>query len=169
MNAGARRARAANLVFLHADCRLPPGAFDSMARVFAAGHGAGLFAIDYASPHPLLRLLSRLSHLRSPWTEFGEAGLFLRRRLFEEIGGFPEWPLFEDLEILVRLRRRTSIGRARGCVQASPRRYLERGVWRQQGLNLLLYGLFQLGVSPARLARAYDRHEPQERHRLNRP
>lgn len=155
MNAGACCTRAEILVFLHVDCRLPPEAFEAMREVFAAGHDAGVFAITYPSSHVVLRLLSRLSHLRTPWTEFGEAGLFIHRRLFERIGGFPEWPLFEDLEVLARVRRHASLGRARGSIQASPRRYLQRGVWRQQGLNFLLYVLYRLGVPATTLARLY--------------
>ena len=155
MNAGARAARGSTLVFLHADCELPPAAFESMRAVLQRGHDAGVFAIDYGSPHPLLRLLSALSRLRTRWTEFGEAALFVRRERFESIGGFPNWPLFEDVEILARLRRRGRLGRARGSVRASPRRYLRRGVVRQQLLVLHLYALYHLGVSPSNLQRRY--------------
>ncbi len=162
MNAGARAVAGDTLLFLHADCRLPAGAFAAMGAVLAAGHDAGLFAIDYASEHPLLRLVSQLSRCRSRFTEYGEAALFVRRSRYESVGGFPEWPLFEDVEILARLRRAGTLGRARGSVRASPRRYLQRGVWRQQGLNLLLFTLYHLGVAPSTLQRLYahDRHAP---------
>jgi hypothetical protein len=155
MNAGARVSTARTLVFLHADCRLPVGAFDAMRHVLGNGHGAGLFAIQYDSSHPLLRLAGALSRLKTPLTEFGEATLFVRRPLFESIGGFPEWPLMEDVGILARLRRAGGIGRARGRVLASSRRYAHGGIWRQQMRNAVLLLLFHLGVSPARLLRHY--------------
>jgi rSAM/selenodomain-associated transferase 2 len=157
MNAGARAARSPNLIFMHADCRLPECACDAMSQVLDRGCVAGTFAIDYASRHPLLRLVSSLSRVRSRWTEFGEATLFVRRDDFERVGGFPAWPLFEDVEILTRLRRLGRVGRAHGRVQASPRRYLQRGVWRQQSLNVVLYTLFRFGFPPARLQRLYER------------
>ncbi|MFQ5599882.1 MAG: TIGR04283 family arsenosugar biosynthesis glycosyltransferase [Candidatus Krumholzibacteriia bacterium] len=156
MNAGAHASRAPNLVFLHADCRLPRTAFTAMRSVFARGHQAGVFAIDYGSPHLLLRLVAALSSLRTPWTQFGEAALFVRREHFSAVGGFPDWPFFEDVEVLSRLRRRGKLGRADGRVLASPRRYEKRGVWRQQLLNLLLYTLFRFGIPPHRLLRLYE-------------
>jgi GT2 family glycosyltransferase len=143
-------------VFLHADCRLPSGAFDAMIEVLDNGRDAGLFAVDYHVSHPLLRLASRLSSLRVRWTEFGEGALFVRRQRFERLGGFPEWPLFEDVDLLARLRRAGTLGRARGCVLASPRRYQRRGVLRQLLLNALLYGMYHAGVSPRRLRDLYE-------------
>jgi len=165
MNAGARVAEATVLAFVHADCRLPPGAFDAMCAVLSRGDDAGVFAIDYRSPHPLLRLVSLLSHLRGPWTEFGEAALFVRRTRFESLGGFPPWPLFEDVDLLARLRRARTLGRARGEVAVSPRRYLQRGVLRQQAWNVLLLALFRLGFAPERLQKWYEGCSPAFRRR----
>ncbi len=156
MNRGAESVRGDVLVFLHADCRLPNEAFDAMAAVLAGGPESGLFAIDYGSPHPLLRLMSWLSRRRSRWTEFGEGVLFVRRERFEAVGQFPEWPLFEDVELLARLRRCGEVGRARAVVQASPRRFLRRGVLRGMLRNAVLLALFHCGVSPHRLCSHYE-------------
>lgn len=148
--------RGETLVFLHADCCLPAHAFDAMLDVLDQGYDAGLFAVDYGAPHPVLRMMSRLSSWRTPWTEFGEGALFVRRARFEQLRGFPEWPLFEDVHLLARLRRLDTLGRARGAVRASPRRFERRGVLRQLLRNVLLLGLFHLGVSPHHLARLYE-------------
>jgi rSAM/selenodomain-associated transferase 2 len=155
MNAGARATRAGTLLFLHADCELPRGAVEAIHRVMTHGHGAGLFRVRYASHHPLLRLAGALTRFETPLTSFGEAALFVRRELFEAVGGFPEWPLFEDVEILSRLRRATHVGRAEGEVVASARRFAARGVLRQQAANSVLLALYHLGVSPQRLRRLY--------------
>ena len=163
MNRGAAHVRGDTLLFLHADCRLPSNAFELMVDVLHTGRDAGLFAVDYEGSSRLLRLVSRLSHLRTRWTEFGEGALFVRRARFERLGGFPEWPLFEDVALLARLRAAGTLGRARGRVTASPRRYLRRGVLRQLLLNATLYGLFHLGVSPRRL---HDWYEGGERRRV---
>lgn len=155
MNAGAASTHAETLVFLHADCRLPKNALGQMQRVLNAGYEAGVFSIDYGSAHPVLRLLSVLSRLETRWTQFGEAALFVRSGVFETIGRFPDWPLFEDVEILSRLRRRGRLGHAAGTVHASARRFEARGVVRQLARNLFLYTLFSLGVAPHRLQRRY--------------
>jgi rSAM/selenodomain-associated transferase 2 len=155
MNVGARATTAPTLVFLHADCRLPPGAFDAMQRVLHGGCDAGVFGIRYDSRHPLLRLVGALSCLETRLTQFGEAALFVRRERFDEVGGFPEWPLFEDVDILSRLRRAGGVGRARGRVLTSARRYESCGILRQQLHNGLLLLLYHLGVSPERLSRRY--------------
>jgi hypothetical protein len=81
--------------------------------------------------------------------------LFVRRGVFDAVGGFPEWPLMEDVGMLARLRRAGGVGRARGRVLASARRYAQRGVWRQQLQNCALLLLFHLRVPPARLHRHY--------------
>jgi hypothetical protein len=155
MNAGARAAVNDHLLFLHADCRLPPDAFDAIHEVFSRGHTAGVFSIDFGSPHVILWTLSRLSRWPTRWTQFGEGALFIQRATFEAVGGFPDWPLMEDVEILRRLRRRTPVIPARRSVRASPRRFLENGVTRQMLRNLLCYALFQLGMAPERLLRWY--------------
>lgn len=155
MNAGALAARHDHLLFLHADCRLPADAFHLIDQVFADGRGAGLFAIDFHSRHPILRLMSHLSRWPTPWTQFGEGALFMHRQTFDAVGGFPEWPLMEDVEMLRRLRRSSQLARARGTVRASPRRFVENGVVRQTLRNLACYTLFHLGMSPHRLVHWY--------------
>jgi len=155
LHAGARAARADHLLFLHADCRLPVDAFAAIRQTFAHGSRAGLFAIDYASRHPVLVTLSWLSRLPSRWTEFGEGALFLQRDVYEAVGGFPAWPLMEDVEILRRLRRRGVLGRAPGAVRASPRRFHNGGVTRQLLRNVTVYTLFHCGVAPERLLHLY--------------
>lgn len=156
MNAGARASAAPVLLFLHADCRLPPEAFTSVHATLARGHEAGIFPIRYASAHPLLRIVGWLSHVESRYTSFGEGALFVRRDAFEQAGGFPDWPLFEDVELRARLRRRGPIGRAAGTVLASPRRYETHGVWRQQWRNIRVYLGYCAGNSPHLLAARYE-------------
>ena len=160
MNAGARATSAPVLLFLHADCRLPPDAFTAVHAVLSRGYEAGGFSIRYSSSHPLLRVVGWLSHLESRFTSFGEGALFVRRAAFEAVGGFPEWPLFEDVELRARLRRRRRLGRATGTVLASPRRYEAHGVWRQQWRNISLYFRYSTGTPPAQLVARYEAQPP---------
>ena len=156
MNAGAAVARGAALLFLHADCRLPPDAFTQLRRWLDGGGTAATFRIRYAQAHPLLHCIGVLSRFESALSSFGEGGLCLRRDAFTRTGGFPEWPMFEDVELLSRLRRRGELVKLAGPVTASSRRYRQHGVWRQQLRNCLLFGLYRAGMAPDRLARHYD-------------
>jgi glycosyl transferase family 2 len=152
MNAGAGAARCETLLFLHADCTLPQNAVRGIEAVFDAGCGAGIHRVRYASQHPLLRLTGLLTRFETRFTSFGEGALFVRRAVFDAVGGFPEWPLFEDVEILARLRRATRIGYAPEPVVVSARRYESGGVCRQQLRDAAFFVLFHAGVKPARLA-----------------
>lgn len=160
LNAGALAAQSDNLLFLHADCRLPANAFAAIREVFASGEGAGLFAIDFGSSHPILKAMSFLSQWPTQWSAFGEGTLFMRREVYHEVGGFPDWPLMEDVEMLRRLRQAGHLRRARGTVQASPRRFLEHGVTRQTLRNFCVYALYRLGMAPHRLVRLYTAGKP---------
>ena len=157
MNAGAAVARGGAFLFLHADCRLPADAFAQLRRMLQGGGIAATFRIRYPGRHPLLRCIGALSRIESKFTSFGEGGLCVRREAFESSGGFAPWPLFEDVEMLARLRHRGALVKLDATVTASPRRYLHRGVWRQQLRNGVLLCLYHAGVGPETLARRYDR------------
>jgi hypothetical protein len=141
---------------VHADCRLPEDAFVQVERALATGAGAVTFRIRYQSRHWLLRAVGALSRFESRLSSFGEGGLCLRRQEFEALGGFADWPLFEDLDMLARLRRRRRLVKMRSTVTASARRYHAGGVLRQQLRNLWLFGLFHVGVPASKLVRHYD-------------
>lgn len=157
MNAGARAADGAEiLLFLHADSRLPEGAFATIRRVLAdPAVAAGSFCLAFDRDDPWLRLYARASRVNHPLFTYGDQGLFLRRELFERVGGFPEIPLMEDVAIQRRLRKLGRFVKVRQPVVTSARRFLNRGVLRQQTLNVALVSLYYLGVPAAHLARAY--------------
>jgi rSAM/selenodomain-associated transferase 2 len=160
MNAGAARARADVLLFLHADTRLPPLADVLVLQaVQRSGKGAcwGRFDVRIEGRPRMLCVVAALMNLRSRASGIatGDQAIFITREAFERVGGFPEQVLMEDIEISRRLKRlgRPACLRARVCT--SGRRWEQRGVWRTIVLMWRLRWRYWRGESPARLAEAY--------------
>jgi rSAM/selenodomain-associated transferase 2 len=160
MNAGARAAQGEVLLFLHADTALPDGA--GAAILAALGDPAvvgGRFDVRLDSRRPILALVGWLMNRRSRLTGIstGDQGIFVRRAVFEALGGFPDIPLMEDVEFTRRLKRRGRLAALRLRVVTSARKWEDEGVLRTVALMWTLRLLYALGVSPARLHRWYYR------------
>ncbi len=157
MNAGAAQARGEVLLFLHADTRLPEEAVTAIAAALAGGASWGRFDVRLSGDDWRLRIIERLMNLRSCLTGMatGDQALFVRRDVFERIGGFPDQPLMEDLELSRRLKRRGRPACLRPPVITSSRRWESRGVLRTVLLMWSLRLAWFLGVSPRRLVRFY--------------
>ncbi|MFN8544506.1 MAG: TIGR04283 family arsenosugar biosynthesis glycosyltransferase [Candidatus Binatia bacterium] len=161
MNAGARAASGDVLLFLHADVSLPPDATACVARALAAPEVvAGAFrtwTVDDAGRSCLTPLL-HLADLRSRVARlpYGDQAVFVRREAFVRVGGFPDQPLMEDLELARRLRRIGRIVVVPAVVRVSGRRFLAHPL--SAILTMRLFPLlYRLGVSARVLDRLYGR------------
>lgn len=159
MNQGAEMAQAHRLLFFHADSRLPRGAIAKIIRALDSGDAvAGAFGLEIDTGNPWLRLIAKMATLRSRWTgiPYGDQALFFAREKFRETGGFPEWPLMEDVELMRRIKSRGwRIALLRDSVKVSPRRWEREGIIRGTLRNRVLMLLFLSGVPPRTLARWY--------------
>lgn len=158
MNAGAAVARAPQLLFLHADTRLPERADALIAAALEAHPLAwGRFDVVIDGRSRMLPVVSALMNRRSRWSGIatGDQAMFMTRAAFDAVGGFPDQPLMEDIELSKRLKRLAPPACLRERVITSGRRWEQRGVWRTIVLMWRLRLLYALGVSADRLAPWY--------------
>lgn len=164
-NAGARVVEGEVLWFLHADCRPPPGAVGEIVAAVVAGAPGGCFRIAFPpeerARHPLLPLIETGINARTRLSRSGtgDQGIFVRRDLFDAMGGLPAWPLFEDVRLAAEIRRAGRPAVCRGPLVTSARRWLEQGPARTMARMWALRLGYQAGVDPERLAGRW-RHEP---------
>jgi len=157
MNAGAAAAHADVLLFLHADTRLPEDADALVLAAVARGRGWGRFDVRIDTRRPLLRVVARAMNARSRLTGIatGDQALFVRRDLFDAVGGFPEIPLMEDIAMSRTLKRHGRPACLRATVVTSARRWDRHGAWKTILLMWRLRAAYFLGADPARLALRY--------------
>ena len=158
LNMGAEAARNSTLLFLHADCQLYPGCLSEIAAVLNEKKVvAGCFTQLIDGESTWYRVLEWGNRQRTQWLgwAYGDQGLFLRRKVFEEVNRFPEVPFLEDLLLSKKLSRRGKIGIAQAKIGVSARRWQQKGVLRQTVKNWTIIMLAQLGASPHWLKRFY--------------
>lgn len=159
MNAGAAQAQGASLLFLHVDTRLPDQGLTALAAALAAQPARhwGRFDVCIAGRSRLLPMVAALMNLRSAWSGIatGDQAMFVRRASFEAVGGFPDQPLMEDIELSRRLLARSRPVCLRQRVTTSGRRWESRGVWRTILLMWRLRWQYWRGTPADALARAY--------------
>jgi rSAM/selenodomain-associated transferase 2 len=157
-NAGAAVSRGDVLLFLHADCWLEPGSLDAILAALDDPRAVGgCFQQTIEAEGLEYRWLERGNALRVRlWTlAYGDQGIFVRRTIFDRLGGFPPLPIMEDLFFMKRLRHEGRFILLENRLHVSPRRWQQNGIFRQTARNWLLTGLAQAGVPPDRLTGFY--------------
>ncbi len=163
LNAGAAAVAGEWLCFLHADVRMPEAARAELERAVAdaAVHAAvwGL-RIDASGFWPRFMELGNVLRDRIGGLPYGDQGLLVSRELFATVGGFPPFPIMEDVALIRLLGRRTHIERLGAPLGVSPRRWLREGPYRTWIRNSLLLSAYLVGASPQRLVRWYRPEVP---------
>ncbi len=158
MNCGAEHARGEVLLFVHADTLLPEGGVDAVRAAMQQPQvGGGAFRLAFLPSTPGLRLIAWGTNIRTHLGKlpYGDQALFVRRTLFEELGGYAEVPFLEDVALVQALRRKGPLAFLDHTVHTSGRRWLQRGLLTTTLRNTLIIALYFCGVSPATLKRWY--------------
>jgi rSAM/selenodomain-associated transferase 2 len=158
MNVGAAASRSDVLLFLHADTSLPAQARVAIQRALDESTCVGgRFDVRFEEDGTLSGVIGRMMNMRSRLTGIatGDQALFVRRDVFEQLGGFADIPLMEDIDFSRRLKRRGRIAALDLQAVTSYRRWSARGPWRTIVLMWMLRSLFWLGISPHRLRHFY--------------
>lgn len=156
--AGARAAQGPWLLVLHADSVLDPGWAD-VVRAHIAQHSdkAGYFRLRFNSDHAMARFTAGWANIRARLFSlpYGDQGLLIPRKLYDDTGGYPEIPLMEDVALARRIGRRMR-ALPIGIVTAADR-YVREGWLRRGSRNLWTLARYFLGVSPEQLSERYRR------------
>lgn len=159
MNTGAARASGEILLFLHADTLLPEKAFASITGALADSRFiGGAFDLGVQNDQLIFRIIGRCASLKHRLTHvpYGDQAIFMQRRYFEDIGGYHEIPLMEDIELMKRVKR--SGGRIvilRQRVMTSSRKWEKDGVFYTVLRNWMLQTLYLMGIPADRLVKYY--------------
>ncbi len=158
MNAGAAASEGTVLLFLHADTSLPSDARQAVERALEdPACVGGRFDVRFERDSGPGWLISRMMNLRSRWTGIatGDQAIFVRRSLFEQLGGYSDLPIMEDVDFSRRLKRTGRLSALRSKVITSYRRWDTRGPLRTILLMWVLRFLYWIGISPHRITRLY--------------
>ncbi len=161
MNAGAAAAEGDALLFLHADAALP---YDALARVAEALEDpetlGGAFTIQFAPRRGAPRSMPVIAlginaRTRATRSATGDQAIFVRTSAFERLGGYRPWPLFEDVDLVTRIKQAGRFRILAGPVTISDRRYAAFGPWRTAALMWRLRIAYWRGAAPDELKRAF--------------
>ncbi len=158
MNSGAKVARGEVFIFLHADTQLPDDAFIAIQQVLQTQNVVGgAFRLRFDCQKVSYKLVASITNLRSAITHIftGDQAYFIRARSFRAIGGYPEQPLMEDIEIITRLHAIGSVVLLSQYVTTSARRHEHIGLLRSVLFMWYLRTLYTFGISPLRLQQMY--------------
>jgi len=158
MNAGASVASGDVLLFLHADTLLPENWEEKLLSAMSdEGVVGGAFTLSIDSARLSHKIIAAAANIRSRVTgiHYGDQGIFVKRSVFDKIGGFKDIPIMEDVDLMRRLKKVGTVVMLKDKVATSARRWDKEGAVHATIRNWLLITLYYMGVAPERLYKFY--------------
>ncbi len=163
MNAGAARTSGDILLFLHADTHLPPDVFFKIIAALSDGRFiGGAFDLGIRNGSGIFRIIGRCASWKHRLTRvpYGDQAIFMLRHYFEKMGGYPDIPLMEDVELMKRVKRQG------GCIIILPQTVMTSSrKWKADGVaytivrNWMIQTLYLLGIPASRLVKYYYKEQ----------
>lgn len=159
MNYGAKKAQGDVLLFLHADTFLPENTYSLITKQLGIDrYIGGSFRLKFDKSHPGLNLYSWCSRFSLEFFTYGDHAIFVKKEVFNSIGGYKSISFMEDIEIQRRLRKRGKFKKVKDYVLTSGRRFEKNGTSKQLALDVFLVCLYNLSIHPNHLKRFYSDH-----------
>jgi len=158
MNAGAKKARGQVLIFLHSDSKLPSGGLENIiVALKKTSIVGGAFRLKIDSPRLFLRFISWMANLRSSFLKlpYGDQGYFVRKEVFDKMGGYRDIGLMEDVDFFRRLKKEGEVILLDKEILSSARRWKKEGYFLNSLKNITFLALYFLKVSPEWLKKQY--------------
>jgi rSAM/selenodomain-associated transferase 2 len=155
LHEGTKHAKGEVFWFLHADTKPVQGSGRQIKQFMRYKEViGGNFEISFAGDTTWVRFLSKLyPYLRSVGLVYGDSAMFVRRAVYEKIGGFRHLPIFEDLDLYKRLQRRGRFVHINLPVTTSPRIFENRSLLLNFSRWSFFQGLYWVGFPPRLLAK----------------
>ena len=156
MNEGAAIAQGEVLYFLHADTFPPKHFIQQIIEAVDAGYGSGCYRLQFDYRHWFLQLNCWFTRFDVNAFRFGDQSLFVKDEIFKKIGGFNErMTVFEDQQIISRIRKHCRFRILQHNVITAARKYLDNGIYRTQGIYFIIYFMYKLGYSQIQMVKTY--------------
>ncbi len=158
LNAGAKAASGSVFVFLHADVWLEEDALCTVMRTLSSGYVGGGFLQKIDGKNPLYRIIEFTANLRGKYQKifYGDSGIFLSKKDFERLGGFPDVPIMEEIAFSKNMRKLGKTKMIKPRIHISPRRWQVKGIIRTTLTNWFITLLYNCGCPLERLAKLYQ-------------
>lgn len=152
LNFGATKAKGAYLLFIHADSLISKRGLACISAFIKNGHSFGNFSLQFDLEHWFLKLNAWFSRFTLTAFQYGDQALLVKADLFFQQGGYPkEYTLFEDQEIIRKLKRKANLVKMEAPLITSARRYQKVGIYKLQFAYFLLYFIYRMGYSQEQL------------------
>ena len=158
MNYGASFAKAGVLYFLHADSLPPEGYVNKILHQVRSGYSIGCFRLQFDTAHWFLKANAWFTRFDYNAFRFGDQSLFVLKDVFKKAGGFNEKLIvMEDQEIIHRLKKYGKFKVMPQAIITSARKYTLNGIYKMQGIFILIYFLYKTGLPQNKLTALYRR------------
>ncbi len=154
MNKGATIANNDHLLFLHADSRISAESLNTLQQAIHQ-YEAGCFYLEFDKIGWLYSQYTYFSRFNSTLFTYGDQGLFVRKDVFQQVGGYTEIPIMEDIDMVQKLKRIVGFKKLKVPIITSSRRFESVGIIKQQLINICLVLLYKCGVKPKVLKKYY--------------